>query len=44
MPVKLKYWGRIIAKNFEEVKEDIGVVLDESYFPEVITAKQLTKL
>ena len=27
--------------GFEAVKEDIGVVLDEAYFPEVITAKQL---
>ena len=27
--------------SFREVKEDIGVVLDEAYFPEVLTAKNV---
>ncbi len=26
---------------FDEVKQDVGVVLDEAYFPEVLTAKRL---
>ncbi len=29
------------APAFRSVKEDIGVVLDEAYFPEVLTAKQV---
>lgn len=29
---------------FQAVKEDIGVVLDEAYFPEVLTAQQVGKL
>lgn len=32
------------APGFEAVKEDIGIVLDEAYFPEVITAKQLNNV
>lgn len=29
------------AKAFHEVKEDIGIVLDEAYFPEVLNAAQV---
>jgi len=29
---------------FSQIKEDIGVVLDEAYFPEVLTAKQVGKI
>ena len=29
------------SSAFQSVKEDIGVVLDEAYFPEVLTAKQV---
>ena len=28
-------------KDFTETKNDIGVVLDDSYFPEIVTAKQV---
>ncbi len=28
-------------RAFSEVKEDVGVVLDEAYFPEVLTARQV---
>jgi len=31
------------AKEFNAVKEDIGVVLDEAYFPEVLTPKHVGK-
>lgn len=41
---EIKVLGLDNRNNFEEVKEDIGVVLDESYFPEVITAKQVNKI
>ena len=30
-----------LSPAFRSVKEDIGVVLDEAYFPEVLTAKQV---
>lgn len=29
---------------FSQIKEDIGVVLDEAYFPEVLSAKQVGKI
>ena len=29
------------APEFRQLKEDVGVVLDEAYFPEVLTAKQV---
>ncbi len=29
------------SRAFQEVKEDIGIVLDEAYFPEVLTATQV---
>ena len=32
------------SPSFDQVKEDIGVVLDEAYFPEVLTAKQVGKI
>ncbi|ABN54167.1 MAG TPA: ABC transporter ATP-binding protein [Hungateiclostridium thermocellum] len=32
------------AKEFNAVKEDIGVVLDEAYFPEVLTPKHVGKV
>jgi ABC-2 type transport system ATP-binding protein len=41
---EIKVLGQDNRENFEAVKEDIGVVLDESYFPEVITAKQVNKI
>ena len=31
-------------RDFTETKNDIGAVLDESYFPEMITAKQVGKI
>ena len=31
----------VSAPAFREVKEDIGVVLDEAYFPEVLSARQV---
>ena len=34
--------GEDNKKNFEEKKEDIGVVLDEAYFPETFTVKHLS--
>lgn len=33
-----------LSPAFQEVKEDIGVVLDEAYFPEVLTVDQVGKL
>ncbi|HHU48961.1 MAG TPA: ABC transporter ATP-binding protein [Clostridiales bacterium] len=33
--------GEDNKKNFEEKKEDIGVVLDEAYFPETFTVKHV---
>ena len=30
--------------NFRQVKEDIGVVLDEAYFPEVLSVRELKKV
>jgi ABC-2 type transport system ATP-binding protein len=41
---EIKVLGHDNRENFEAVKEDIGVVLDESHFPEVITAKQVNKI
>jgi ABC-2 type transport system ATP-binding protein len=41
---EIKVLGQDNRSNFEAVKEDIGVVLDESYFPEVITAKQVNSI
>ncbi len=41
---EIKVLGQDNRQNFEEVKEDIGVVLDESYFPEVITAKPVNNI
>lgn len=32
------------SKEFLDLKEDVGVVLDETFIPEVITAKQLGKI
>jgi len=36
--------GQNNKKNFKQVKEDIGVVLDEAYFPEAISAKQVSNI
>ena len=33
-----------LSPGFQAVKEDIGVVLDEAYFPEVLTAEQVGKM
>ena len=33
--------GKEIQNGFDSVREDIGVVLDEAYFPESITARQV---
>jgi len=32
------------SPEFDEVKEDIGVVLDEAYFPEVLTARNINMI
>ena len=32
------------AKEFTQMKQDIGIVLDEAYFPEVLNAKDLNKI
>jgi ABC-2 type transport system ATP-binding protein len=40
----IKVLGHDNQSGFEAVKENIGVVLDESYFPEVITAKQVNRI
>ena len=32
------------APGFEQVKQDLGVVLDEAYFPEVLHAKHVAKI
>ncbi len=32
------------SSDFSKVKEEIGVVLDEAYFPEVLSAKQVGKI
>ena len=32
------------AKEFTQMKQDIGVVLDEAYFPEVLNANDLSKI
>ena len=32
------------SKAFQELKEDIGVVLDETFVPEILSAKQLGKI
>jgi len=32
------------SREFQDLKEDIGVVLDETFVPEVLTAKQLGKI
>ena len=34
----------VSAPAFREVKEDIGVVLDEAYFPEVLSARQVGRV
>lgn len=36
--------GQNNQKNFSRVKEDIGVVLDEAYFPDAISAKLVNKI
>lgn len=36
--------GKNNKKNFNAVKEDIGIVLDEAYFPESITPKQVNSI
>lgn len=35
--------GEDNTRNFKETKEDIGVVLDEAYYPECMTALQINK-
>ena len=32
------------SAEFRDVKEDIGVVLDEAYFPEVMSARNVGKV
>jgi ABC-2 type transport system ATP-binding protein len=36
--------GQNNKKDFTKVKEDIGVVLDEAYFPEAINADQVNSI
>ena len=36
--------GQPQSPAFREVKEDIGVVLDEAYFPEVLNARQVGQI
>ena len=36
--------GRDNRNGFNQTKEEIGVVLDEAYYPETITARQLNKV
>ncbi|MCI2059167.1 MAG: ABC transporter ATP-binding protein [Oscillibacter sp.] len=33
-----------LSPDFRETREDVGVVLDEAYFPEVLTAAQVAKV
>ena len=37
------FWAKDNRNRFQITKEDIGVVLDEAYFPESITAKQVKR-
>lgn len=41
---EIRVLGADNRTNFQAVKEDIGIVLDEAYFPETITARQLEKI
>jgi ABC-2 type transport system ATP-binding protein len=41
---EIKVLGHDNLNNFESVKDELGVVLDESHFPEVITAKQVNRI
>lgn len=33
-----------LSKEFTDLKQDIGVVLDEAYFPEVLNAKNINNI
>ena len=33
-----------LSKEFEDIKQDIGIVLDEAYFPEVLNIKNINKI
>ena len=34
----------VLSRDFQAIKEDIGVVLDEAYFPEVLNARQVGRV
>lgn len=40
----IQIFGRDMNKEAREIKEDIGVVLDNSFFPEVMTANDIHKI
>lgn len=41
---EIKIWGNNIKNNETLIKEDIGVVLDNSFFPEVLNAKDINSI
>ena len=41
---EIKIFGLDNIKNEQKIKEDIGVVLDESFFPEILTPKDINKI
>ena len=40
----IQIFGRDMNEEAREIKEDIGVVLDNSFFPEVMTANDIHKI
>ena len=40
----IKVFGKDIKKNEKEIKEELGVVLDDSFLSEYLTAKQINKV
>ena len=40
----IKVFGKDIKKNEKEIKEELGVVLDDSFLSEYLTAKQMNKV
>ena len=40
----IRIWGKDHQENSRELKEDIGVVLDDVGFPECLTAKQISNI
>ena len=41
---EIKIFGLDNRKNDKEIKEDIGIVLDDMFFPEVLTANDINSI